>query len=149
LISYFLVSLEPMLGYKLDKNGNFSVGPRLSAEYTSARYAANTNKVNSLDFGGGLFARAKVYRGYFAHVEYEKVNQKRPVISGINNITIDGNGDVLTTRTWRDNYFLGGGLRQGGDRAAFELLILINLKPEDGAFQQDPIEYRTGFTFNF
>lgn len=147
--SYFLISIEPMLGYKLDKNGNFSVGPRLSAEYTSVKYAQNTEKVNSFNFGGGLFARAKVYRGYFAHVEYEKVNQKRPVTNAVGQIFIDNDGNVDTERTFVDNYFLGGGLRQGGDRAAFELLILINLKPEEGVFQQDPIEYRTGFTINF
>ena len=147
--SYFSVSLEPMLGYKLDKNGTFSVGPRLSAEYTSVRYASNTNKVNSFDFGGGLFARAKVYRGYFIHTEYEKVNQKRPVTNNIGQIFVNNDGNVQTERVWRDNYFLGGGLRQGGDRTAFEILILINLKPEEGAFQQEPIEYRTGFTVNF
>ncbi len=147
--SYFLVSLEPMLGYKLDKKGNFSVGPRLSAEYTSVRYLSNTDKVNSFNFGGGLFARAKVYRGYFAHLEYEKVNQKQPVTNALGQIFIDNQGNVQTERTWTDNYFLGGGIRQGSDRVAFELLILINLAPQDDIFQQDPIEYRTGFTVNF
>lgn len=147
--SFFLVSLEPMLGYKLDKNGNFSVGPRLSAEYTSVRYLANTDKVNSLNFGGGLFARAKVYRGYFAHVEYEKVNQRRPTTNAIGQIFIDNEGQIQTERNFIDNYFIGGGIRQGGDRTAFEILILFNLNQQDDFFQQQPVEYRTGFTVNF
>lgn len=148
--SYFITSLEPMLGYKIDERGNFSIGPRLSAEYSSIRFAQNTDKVNSFNFGGGLFGRAKIYRGYFAHVEYEKVNQKRAVTNAFNQVFINADGSVQTERVWQDNYFIGGGIRQGGDRVAFEVLILFNLRPDDNnGFNQDPIEYRTGFTVNF
>jgi len=135
--SVFSVSLEPMLGYKLDKRGNFSVGPRISLEYLSFSTFQTNGRINSLNFGGGIFSRAKVYREYFAHVEYEKINQ-----------TIAFN-DGSTAREWMDNYFVGGGVSRGSDRAGFEILILLNLNPESVSFNQSPVEYRVGFNVNF
>ena len=135
--SFFLVALEPMMGYKIDPKGNFSVGPKLTLEYTSIRYFGITEKVNSLNYGGGLFGRAKVYRQYFAHVEYEKLNETIAFTDG------------STAREWNDNYFLGGGISQGDDKVKFEILILLNLNPESTAFNQTPVEYRFGFNVNF
>jgi len=135
--SVFSVSLEPMLGYKLDKKGNFSVGPRLSLEYLSFSTFQTNGRVNSLNFGGGIFSRAKVYRQYFAHIEYEKINQTF--------LSINGDPE----RAWMDNYFIGGGINNGSDGRGFEILILLNLNPESVSFNQSPIEYRVGFNVNF
>lgn len=135
--SVFSISLEPMLGYKLDKRGNFSVGPRISLEYLSFTNFQLPDRVNSLNFGGGLFARAKVYRGYFAHVEYEKINQTVAFTDG------------TTAREWADNYFIGGGVNSGNGRTGFEVVLLYNLNPESVNFDQSPVEYRVGFNVNF
>lgn len=133
----FSISVEPMLGYKLDKNGNFSIGPRISLEYLTFNTFQTPERVNSLNFGGGVFARAKVYRGYFAHVEYEKINQTVAFTDG------------TTAREWSDNYFVGGGIKSGTGKTGAEVLILLNLNPESTSFNQSPIEYRVGFNVNF
>jgi len=135
--SVFSVSVEPMLGYKIDKKGNFSIGPRIALEYLSFSNFQTNGRVNSFNFGGGIFSRAKVYREYFAHIEYEKINQTIAFTDG------------TTSREWMDNYFVGGGLSRGSNGAAFEVLILLNLNPESVSFNQSPVEYRVGFNVNF
>jgi len=143
---FLQASLEPMLGYKLDKKGVFSVGPRLSLEYVSISrdgFGQRIDAQSSLNYGLALFARAKIYQGFFGHVEYEKLSAK------IAQSSFSGGGITFSDRQWIDNYFLGGGYNASTGGFSGELAILFNLNPNNINLNQDGLEYRAGFTFNF
>ena len=144
---YTVAALEPMLGYKIDKNGAFSVGPRISLEYTSENFGVGFGRVNSFNYGLGIFSRLKIYRGIFAHAEYEKLNFKQAQLDNFGNVIIVNN-DIQTERAWRNNYFIGGGFKQGTGKVGFELAILFNISDELRP-NEEPLEYRAGFNVNF
>ncbi|MBT8218638.1 MAG: hypothetical protein KJP00_02355 [Bacteroidia bacterium] len=144
---YTLAALEPMIGYKMDKNGAFSVGPRFSLEYTSENFGVGFDRVNSFNYGLGVFTRAKIYRGVFAHIEYEKLNFKSAQADNFGNVIVLNN-EIQTERSWRNNYFIGGGFKQGTGRVGFEIAILFNISDELRPNEQ-PLEYRAGFNVNF
>jgi len=141
--SSFRVGLAPIVGYKF--NNFLSAGPRVSLVYNSYRnnYANPDFKDNSFSYSGGLFVRAKVFRGFFVHGEYSLISEKE-IFLGQNS------GSLFSNRITRAIPFLGAGLSQGGGIGAggFEFLVLFRLTQRE-RLNDAPYEIRTGFNYNF
>ena len=139
--SSFRIGIAPIVGYKF--NNFLSAGPRVSVVYNSYRNDFFNFKDRSVSVTGGLFTRAKIYRGFFAHAEYSVVSEKE--------IFRDPQtGDLVSDRVIRAIPFLGAGLSQGGGIGAsgFEFLILFRVTQRD-RINDAPYEIRTGFNYNF
>ncbi len=129
----FIVSLSPMVGYKLTPE--FSIGPRAELSYIHARFnnGVGVTKENYFDYGIGAFARYKLFRQFFAHAEYQ-IESARDRRIGVND------------RISQNNFFFGGGYSSGG-QIGYEISILWNFLDDDTI--NIPIDYRIAFTYNF
>jgi len=137
--SFFQIGLSPIVGYKI--NNFLSVGPRGGIAYNAYRIengSPDRTKVNFWTWQAGLFARAKIYQPFFAHVEYSLVSDV---------VRFDANDDPINET--RAIPFLGGGISQGGPGAAgYEIMILFRLSQAD-RIGDSPFDIRTGLNFNF
>ena len=148
--STFNFGISPMVGYKFTEN--FSAGVRVPLDYTYAKlFSSNgTNAVYSnLDFGLGTFTRYKIFRGIFAHAEYNYLWIKEPVASG-NTLLLDPeNPDRLLKQSLnRDEINVGLGYATGGGRFGTEISILYNVLDE-ATSTTIPWSIRVGFNYNF
>ncbi len=158
--SEFTIGLSPMVGFKINKW--FSAGPRAELSYTSGRVDfgfSNIITYNQLDYGGGLFARAKSPFGIYAHTEYilrgDECLTDQNGICAIENpsrfggvqITLDDK--LETKRLFRDSYYVGVGYNSSGfSKFGYEIQLNYDLlAPEDVV--NLPIDLRVGFTYNF
>jgi hypothetical protein len=151
--SLFAIGITPMVGYKII--GGLSAGPRLGINYTSIK-ASNTkggvSTVGVTDYTAGLFARYKAFQNFFAHAEFEYINQQNPSLlqdpQGNLYIQLDANGSPLkNARISRNNKYLGIGY-SSGDIFSYEIMILYNFNVQQNTYDQ-PITYRAGFTYKF
>lgn len=138
--SVFGIGISPMAGYKF--NNVFSAGPRFSIDFTTAKFSDgfDTYKFNSLDYGLGVFARAKFLANLFAHLEYSQLNETFTTGFVIN-------GELEKYRQWRDLLMLGIGYTSGGIWA-YEIYINYDFL-EDPESIRVPIVYRAGITYSF
>lgn len=139
LSSAFTIGLSPMAGYKV--NNFLSFGPRGSILYNALRFENGTpdpDKFNFITWEAGLFARAKVFNPFFAHVEYSIINEAD---------RIQANEVVRITRAIP---YAGAGISQGGGPGAigFEILVLFRLSSAD-RLNDSPVQFRTGLNYNF
>ncbi len=136
----FTFGLSPMAGYKL--NSFLSIGPRISFDWTVAKFSDFTGvyKYNSVDFGLGVFARAKFLSNFFAHTEYSQLNET--YTDGSTN----GN-KLITSREWRDIFLLGLGYHSNSP-LAYEIYVNYNFLEDDNSIRV-PIVYRAGITWHF
>ncbi len=66
------IAVEPMLGYKITRNGKLSAGVGLSYQYfRDNRY---TPVFETSVYGGRIFSRYRIIDQLFAHVEYCQLN---------------------------------------------------------------------------
>jgi hypothetical protein len=136
----FAVGISPMIGFKLTPF--ISVGPRFEFLYTTGRFrnfGGPVIKYNGVDYGAGVFARAKFLSFLFAHAETNYINRVFP--TGFN-------GNMLVTERIGDNQTLIGlGYTSGGVFKS-EILLLYDLTA-DSQSTNLPLVYRFGFTYNF
>ncbi|NJB86631.1 hypothetical protein GGR26_002408 [Lewinella marina] len=143
--SSFRIGVAPMAGYKV--NNFLSVGPRVSLIYNAFRYDGGFNgsdfRDKSLTWAAGLFTRAKIYRGFFAHAEYSLLSEKEFYQD-------PGTGNIADRRITRAIPFLGAGLSQGGGvgSTGFEILILFRVSQRE-RLNDAPYEIRSGINYNF
>lgn len=136
----FGIGLSPMLGYKF--NSFLSAGPRFEFLYTTGRFrnfGGPVYKYNGLDYGAGLFGRAKFLNVLFAHTEFSYINRVFPV---------GFNGNRLETERVGDNQFLVGLGYTGGGLLKSEIYLLYDLT-SDSQSTTLPLVYRFGITYNF
>ena len=116
----FSVGLSPMMAYKI--NNIFSIGPRVEFQYTNGRFRPQFNgpivKFNGLDYGAGIFARAKIMRILFAHTELSYINRVYPV-------GFDASGTKLISERFGDNQFLVGLGYTSGGLFSSEIYLLL------------------------
>ena len=136
--SQFVVGLSPIVGYKL--NNFLSVGPRAGITYNRYRDDRFNFKQGFVEYEVGAFVRAMVFRGFFAHAEYDLLNEV-DIVAGQNG--------AMTQRRTRAVPFLGGGINQGGGPGStgFEFLILFRLTQPD-IINDSPFQIRTGINWN-
>ena len=142
--SQFRIGVNPIIGYKL--NNILSVGPRASIVYNAYRFptvgGGNLTSRN-WEWSVGAFARAKIYRGFFAQAEYS-------LLSDVALFAGATPGQINELRATRAVPFLGAGLSQGGGPGAvgFEILVMFRLIQPD-RLNDSPYEFRTGINYNF
>ena len=138
--SNFLIGLSPIVGYKV--NNFLSVGPRGSFTYNRFRDDRFDFREGYFEWELGAFARALVYRGFFAHVEYNLLNE-------VDIFQNQSTFELETVRRTRAVPFAGGGINQGGGpgQMGFEVLILFRLTQPD-IINDSPFQFRTGINFN-
>jgi hypothetical protein len=138
-VSAFGLGVAPMVGYKLF--GPFSIGPRVSVNYTHFRVRLPNNQVataNPVAWGAGLFGRAKVTRNIFAHAEYELSEQAFMAFSS---------NDIQIFRRQHGNTYIGGGYNSGSEWG-YEIMLLYNVTPPREDLQV-PFTIRFGLTYRF
>ncbi len=139
----FNAGIAPMVGYKI--TDNFSVGPRVEILYRGERYDINTGtdlKFNSTNYGIGLFTRLKIFQQYFLHAEYQTLNNEVGYeVDFVNN-------KVLTSRSWGDHFYIGGGYGASGGGVGFQISILWDVLQEFTSSNL-PIQYRMGINYKF
>lgn len=139
----FNAGIAPMVGYKI--TDAFSVGPRVEILYRGERYNIGTGtdlKFNSTNYGIGAFSRLRVFNQYFLHAEYQTLS---------NEIGYDidfTNNQVLTSRSWEDHFFIGGGYSASGGGIGFQVSLLWDVLQEFSS-QNVPIYYRIGINYKF
>lgn len=66
------IAIEPMVGYKITRNGKLSAGIGISYQYfRDNRY---TPSFETSVYGGRLFSRYRIIEQLFAHVEYNQLS---------------------------------------------------------------------------
>ena len=138
--SSFLFALFPMAGYKI--TDAISIGPRIGLSYQYLKTRGFDNRIykfHPLELSGALFSRAKVFRPFFAHVEFEVANEKRPVY--------DSAGIPSIGTSIENNFYLGAGYNSGG-KFASEIYILYNVLEDENTLDV-PFVIRGGITYNF
>ena len=147
--STFNLDISPMVGYKITPN--FSTGVRLPLDYNFAKLSATDGRVitfNNLDFGLGAFSRHKIFRGVFAHAEYNYLWLDQPVTSG-NSFLIDPErpNRLLTEKVNQDEFNIGLGY-SSGNRVGYEFSVLYNVL-DDVNSTQNPWSIRAGLNYKF
>lgn len=139
----FNVGISHMVAYKL--NSIFSVGPRFEMTYSSGRFQQSFGlpvaKYNGIDYGAGVFGRAKLFNWLFAHSELSYINQVFPIGFSTNN-------KILTERQGNNQLLAGLGYSSGGLFRS-EVYLLYDFFNNNTQSTQLPIVYRFGFTYNF
>jgi hypothetical protein len=124
------MGVAPMIGYKFTEA--LSVGAIAEISYFYVWRRDPTPNESYLDYGLGVFSRAKIADVVFAHVEFRKQNV-----------------DFETSREWRDYFYIGGGYTSGnGGLWAYEISLLYNVLDETNRIEF-PFDYRIAFTYNF
>lgn len=66
------IAVEPMVGYKVTRNGKLSAGVGFSYQYL--RNNRSSQAFETSVYGGRLFSRYRILEPLFAHVEYSLMN---------------------------------------------------------------------------
>lgn len=139
--SFFQIGVSPLIGYKI--TDDLSLGPRFSILYSHYRLQTSfntTGKVNMIDYGVGAFARYKVIRGFFVHLEYGADNEEIPIVLP--------NLELETTRQLRNNAYVGVGYNNSAGLWGYDIYILYNTLLAEDSFRS-PFDLRFGVTYNF
>ncbi len=118
------IQIEPLVGYKVDKKGKFSVGTGLTYWYFSDnRY---TPKVEQNAYGYRFFSRYRFIPQAFAHVEHLNLNAER---------FIGATRDVQ--RIWVPHLLVGGGYAQPiSGSSVFTLQVLWEILQDPNSVYQ-------------
>ncbi|GLR19471.1 hypothetical protein [Portibacter lacus] len=130
----FVMGLGPMAAYKF--NNIFSAGLIGDINYTLL-WRQNSPNENYFDLSAGVFGRAKFFRAFYAHAEY--------------NITSLDNVSTLEPRTNFPVLLVGGGYSSPSYTAwGYEATLLFDTLGNLGRVtNRIPITYRLGITYNF
>ena len=143
--SQFVIGVTPMVGFKI-KDTPFSVGPRIGVTYVSLKGVGTDNEIHRVGlptWTTAAFVRLKFLKKFFLHTEYELAWQKTAFLDR-GYLALNQDGEVLTDRVQRDNFYIGGGYSPGG----YEIMVLYNLNVPKNSLEQ-PFSIRGGFTYNF
>ncbi|MEW6468441.1 MAG: hypothetical protein AB1458_05920 [Bacteroidota bacterium] len=118
--SSFLLNISPLIGYEITPR--YSAGLGLTYIYYSDKSSTPTYRTSI--YGASLFNRFNVLEFVFLHAEYQWLN---------------GEFDYFRPgRTWINNIWVGGGIKQGmGSSYAF-LMVLWNLNETYYSYPRSP-----------
>lgn len=147
--SQFNFGIFPMAGYKLTPW--FSVGPRLGVDYNYYKAPSATSlkqrAVNVFGYYAGVFARARIYRSFFAQTEYGFDMGAFPRFTYSGLMEVDDNDRPVKHQVTQEHGFIGLGYNSGGTFAS-EILVLYDLLVAENS-PLSPWNYRIGFTYRF
>lgn len=140
--SIFGFGLSPMVGYKIV--GPLSAGPRLSVFYTSQKYTG-LRTFNLFDVELSLFARVRVFRGFFIQGEIGTLSDQYLYSFG-------GSRDIEKGTRTRPSQYIGAGYNFSNGAGGFgqEIAIMYDfyVGNDINAFE-NPWQYRLAFTYGF
>lgn len=140
-VSVFGFGLSPMVGYKIV--GPLSAGPRLSVFYSSQTYVG-LRTFNLFDVEVSLFARVRVFRGFFIQGEIGTLSDQYLY-------TLNGRDIEKGTRT-RPSQYIGAGYNFSNGSGGFgqEIAVMYDfyVGGDINAFE-NPWQYRLAFTYGF
>lgn len=148
-INIFNIGVSPMVGYKIIDN--FSVGPRVSFQYTYVKGLASdllVHRTDLLSYSAGLFARYKFFPSIFAHLEYEYENDEFVVVQNGLLAWDNSQQEVVTGRESRDNAYIGAGFNSGVGDFGYEIVVLYNVLTPASSVEL-PFSLRFGLTYRF
>ena len=129
--NFFSLGLKANSGYKL--TDWFSAGVAAKYQLFLINNAGQTNDVNLHDFGGGVYARARILQQFYAQIEYD-----------VNNVAVN-----INDRTTIGSWYAGGGYLQGWGNWKFgaEGLFILNNDLRD--IQESILEVWFQASYNF
>ena len=136
-----VLGLAPMVGYKI--TDNFSMGPRASAVvsfYRSRLTGTQVETARPLDWSVGVFARYRIAREFFAHVEYAYQNEAF--------IFTDFTGLVIDREVNQAIYLGGGYTSRISDQVGIEISLNYYANQPIDDFR-NPLNYRFGINYRF
>lgn len=123
------IQLDPLVGYKVDEEGKFSVG--LGGSYWYYQDNRYSPSVNFTGYGYRTFTRYRFIEQLYAHAEFLHLNVERYI----------GLTDQVS-RIWVPHLLVGGGYRQPlGDNSSiyFQALFDVLQDPNSVYRNQGPI----------
>ncbi len=140
--SLFAFGLSPMVGYKVV--GPLSIGPRLSVLYTSQKFPG-IQTFNLFDVELSVFARVKIYRGFFVQGELGSLSDQYVFQDNFNGQLGKG------TRTRSAQYVgLGYNFSNGNGGFGQEIAVMYDFYVgNDINSYEQPWQYRIAFTYGF
>ena len=133
----FQIGLSPMVGFKVTEHLSF--GPRLEVNYVSTRIS-QSEKLNSVSVGAGLFSRLKLFQIIFLHAEYDFVWDDQFFRN-------PSTGEIFSERVREAQLPLGIGYNNGYGGLGYEISLMYDvLNKDEGSI---PIVYRAGLTYRF
>jgi hypothetical protein len=124
------VELAPLVGFRVTPA--FLVGTRITYIWNSYEYRPG-QRANLHHYGVAFFGQYIIFKGLFAHVEYEALS--------FDYVELD--------RQWINSLFLGGGYMQNiGGRGFASFAILFNVLDSPDSPYVNPI-FRIGFGVGF
>jgi hypothetical protein len=136
--SVFGIGISPMMGYKF--NNFLSAGPRLSLLLSTYKFPGSRSKAY-FEYETGIFLRGRVFRGFFLQGEVGNEWRELPDLSTF---------PIQKVIVERLNKYLGAGYNWGNGRFGTEVSLFYNFTIGEDIFSNEqPIEYRFGFTYNF
>lgn len=148
---FFNMGLSPRAAYKFNKR--LSAGLVIKTDYTWERIEANSlgiRKYENLNYGGGVFARARLFSGLFLQAEYEQSSFKSPLIDSSNgSILVDLNTNKIQTERVNQPYaYVGAGWSSGFDKFQTQITITRNVLDDIG-YKRNPWDIKFGMSYNF
>ena len=145
----WLVALAPYMGYKFSPA--FSMGGITQLQYVSVftidEYGQRYS-LQSLTYGGGIFARHKFGENIFAHTELDYMSYESPTYTSGGFQRFDNQNKAITMRQSLPALPVGIGYTSG-DRLAFDMLVLYDLLHSHGAPTPSAWTLRIGLSYNF
>ena len=107
------INVSPVVGYRITNELSGGVG----VSYVYRRFSSGSFSASFTDYGGNIFARYNLFKGFFAMTQYEYLNFE------LNEGTRQGFTSVLA----------GGGISEPmGNNAALSFTVLYNLSYREG-----------------
>ena len=123
------VEVAPVVGFRITPA--FHVGSRVTYIFNSYEYAPGKRE-NLHHYGISLFSRYVIWKGLYAHVEFETLSF-----------------DQIDQREWINSLFIGGGYLQNvGGQGFMSFAILFNVLDNIDSPYVNPI-FRIGFGVGF
>jgi hypothetical protein len=132
------IQIEPLVGYKVDQAGKFSVGTGLTYWYFRDNRYPPAIEYNA--YGYRFFTRYRFIQQAYLHAEFLNLNAER----------YDDVTDALR-RIWVPHLLVGGGYIQPiGERSSFTVQVLFEVlqDPNSVYYGQGPI-FSAGVGFGF
>jgi hypothetical protein len=141
-------TIAPEVSYHLVPD-RLVFGGRFVYNYYRDKTVLINNSYPTLNiFGGGPFARAYIWKGLFAHGEYEYTYLRK-----LPYLVADPRNPTQTRVVYRDvvlnGLLVGGGFHQNFESGpGFYFLVLFNVLGSTDIITPNPV-FRTGFTYTF
>jgi hypothetical protein len=132
------IQIEPLVGYKVDQAGKFSVGTGITYWYFSDNRYTPSVEYNA--YGYRLFTRYRFIEQAYLHTEFLNLNAER-----YDDVTDD------IRRIWVPHLLVGGGYIQPiGEHSSFMVQVLFEVlqDPNSVYYGQGPI-FSAGVGFGF